>query len=103
MVKVPADSWTTCPAGQASMAAWMAEVASPPGGLTVRHTVVRAGMPPATPGFQTVIRSAGRSPAMGGGGCEGAAVRVPVAAALGVVSARLVGVTWKVPAGEGAA
>src|SRR4029453_15201378 len=102
MVKVPADSWTTCPAGQASMAAWMVDVASPGGGVTVRPTVVRAGRAPAPPGFQTVIRSAGRSPAMGGGGCEGAAVTVTVAEALWVLSATLVAMTWKVPAVEGA-
>ena len=28
IVKVPAESWTTCPVGQASMAAWMPSVAS---------------------------------------------------------------------------
>ena len=57
-------------------------------------------MPPATPGFQTVIRSAGSSPDVGGGDCEGATVTV--AEALWVLSATLVAITWKVPALDGA-
>src|SRR5678815_6188569 len=101
MRNVPGVSWTTWPAGHASTAAWMAEVASPPGGLTVRQTVVRAGMPPDTPGFQAVIRSAGRSPEVGGG-CEGDAETVTVAEALSVLSATLVAMTWAVPALAGA-
>src|SRR5690349_9865145 len=107
MVNVPAASWTTCPAGHASTAAWMVEVASPPGALTVRQTVVRAGIPPETPGFHVVMRSAGSRPeggagGGGGGGGAGGAVTVTVAAANSLLSATLVAMTWNVPALEGA-
>src|ERR1700722_1726038 len=44
---VPAPSTTTCPTGQALMAACMALVSSPPLGDSVGpHCVVRVGMPP---------------------------------------------------------
>src|SRR5262245_23376396 len=63
IVKVPADSSTTWPSGQASMAAWMPAVASwAPSpyveAFTFAQTVVRAGIPPGTPGFHAVRRSA---------------------------------------------
>src|SRR5579864_9777516 len=49
IVKVPAERDTTCPSGQASTAFWMLAVSSVPlpSGLTVAHTVVRFGIPPA--------------------------------------------------------
>src|SRR5579862_9329189 len=64
-VKVPADRLTTSPAGQASSAAWMAAVASCApwpydAASMLAQIVVRMGMPPDTPGFHWVVRSAGR-------------------------------------------
>src|SRR5229473_2939073 len=74
MMKVPAASCTTWPAGQVLMAAWIRAVSScpPPRGVSVEQTVDRMGMPPTAiiPGFHTVARSAGRkmlgSPLSGG-------------------------------------
>ncbi len=58
------------------------------------QTVVRLGMPPATPGFQTVSRSGGSRPEE--------LPTVTVAAALLEGSATLVATTWKVPVVPGA-
>ena len=69
--KSPAESWTTCPTGQALIAAWIpadASLAPLPyvEALMVAHTVVRAGIPPGMPGFHVVRRAVGRtSPATG--------------------------------------
>ena len=67
MVKVPAESCTTCPTGHPSNAAWIPDVASCApfpyvDASTVAQTVERLGMPPTdiSPGFQTVRRSAGK-------------------------------------------
>ncbi len=62
--EAPADSCTTSPAGQASIAAWMPAVASMAplpyvAAETLAHTFERVGTPPGTPGFQMVVRSDG--------------------------------------------
>ena len=59
---MPGESSTTCPAGQASRADWIAGESSPPDGVSVRQIVLRTGIPPAAimPGVHTVARSAGR-------------------------------------------
>ena len=50
MMKVPAVSCTTWPAGQALMAAWIWAVSSsaPPRGVSVEQIVDRTGMPPSS-------------------------------------------------------
>jgi len=65
ILKSPAESWTTWPAGHASSAVWMPALASwDPfpyvDALIVLKMTVLAGMPPGMPGLQTVRRSLGR-------------------------------------------
>src|SRR5258705_9120928 len=64
MIRVPAASCTTWPAGQLLIAARICAVSSwpPPRGVSVAQTVGLAGMPPTPiiPGFQVVARSGGR-------------------------------------------
>src|SRR5262249_62175600 len=74
-VRGPAESWTTWPVGQASIAAWMpADASDAPfpyvEALTVAQTVVRAGIPPDRPGFHVVARSGGSRSAAAGRTCR---------------------------------
>ena len=85
IVKVPALSCSTCPAGQALIALLIAPVSSCllPFGESVAQTVFRVGMPPidsrpAFLQFSLASRSAGsRSPVTGGGVVSGAVKVTP--------------------------
>ncbi|MGC3996239.1 MAG: hypothetical protein QM767_01365 [Anaeromyxobacter sp.] len=101
MVYVPALSFTTCPAGQAWMAALMAAVSSPPLGDSVAQRVERAGIPPwlISPGFQMVRRSASMMPDRSV--LEGVTTRA-VALACSDASTMLVATMLKLPVVAGA-
>ena len=94
--KSPAESRTTWPDGQASMAVWMPLVASAlpfpqSAAARVAQTVVRAGMPPGMPGLHAMRRSAGMTPAAPAAFAPSTAAGVETAAGAPVASARHAG------------